>query len=111
MRTILALTFAFASLTTLSAQSPASSDITTISQTATKASVVIVASGASGKPFSQGSGFLVSRDGKVITNLHVVQGAASAIVKFPDGAFYEVEGFLGIDTSMDIAVLKLRTSS
>jgi len=111
MRTILAFTFALATLTTLSAQSPPSSDITTISQAATKASVVIVASGASGKPFSQGSGFLVSRDGKVITNLHVVQEAASAIVKFPDGAFYEVEGFLATDTSMDIAVLKLRTSS
>ena len=111
MRTILAFTFALASLTTLRAQSPPSSDITTISQAATKASVVIVASGASGKPFSQGSGFLVSRDGKVITNLHVVQEAASAIVKFPDGAFYEVEGFLATDTSMDIAVLKLRTSS
>src|SRR5580704_13780120 len=111
MRTILAFTFALATLTTLSAQSPPSSDITTIFQVATKASVAVVASDASGKPFSQGSGFLVSRDGKVITNLHVIQGAASAIVKFPDGAFYEVEGFLGTDTSMDIAVLKLRTSS
>jgi S1-C subfamily serine protease len=111
MRTILIFTFALASLTTLSAQSPPSSDITTISQAATKASVVVVTSDASGKRLSQGSGFLVSRDGKVITNLHVVQGAASAIVKFPDGAFYEVEGFLGADSSMDIAVLKLRTSS
>ena len=111
MRTILAFTFALASLTTLSAQSPPSSDITTVFQVATKASVAVVASDASGKPFSQGSGFLVSRDGKVITNLHVIEGAASAIVKFPDGAFYEVEGFLGTDTSMDIAVLKLRTSN
>jgi S1-C subfamily serine protease len=111
MRTILIFTFALASLTTLSAQSPPSSDITTISQAAMKASVVVVTSDASGKRLSQGSGFLVSGDGKVITNLHVVQGAASAIVKFPDGAFYEVEGFLGADSSMDIAVLKLRTSS
>jgi S1-C subfamily serine protease len=111
MRTMRIFTFALASLTTLSAQSPPSSDITTIFQAATKASVVVVASDASGKPFSQGSGFLVSRDGKVITNLHVVQGAASAVVKFPDGAFYEVEGFLGADTSMDIVVLMLRTSS
>jgi len=111
MRTILTFTFALASLTTLSAQSPSSLDITTIFEAATKASVVIVTFDASGTALSQGSGFIVSRDGKVITNFHVVRGAASAIVKFPDGAFYEVEGFLGSDTSIDVAVLKLRTSS
>jgi S1-C subfamily serine protease len=108
MRTILAFTLAVASVSTLSAQSSPSSDITTIAQAATKASVVIVTSDSAGKPLSQGSGFLASRDGKVVTNAHVIQGAASAIAKFHDGAFYEVEGFLGADTNFDIAVLKLR---
>lgn len=108
MRAILAVTFALASVSALSAQSPPSSDIASIFQAATKASVVIVTSDASGKPLSQGSGFLVSRDGKVVTNAHVIQGAASATAKFPDGAFYEVEGFLSADAGIDIAVLKLR---
>ena len=108
MRAILAFTFALASVSTLNAQSPPSSDIATIFQAATKASVVIVTSDASGKPLSQGSGFLVSKDGKVVTNAHVIQGAASAVAKFPDGASFEIEGLLGADTSIDIAVLKLR---
>ena len=104
-------TFLLATASTLCAQSTPSPDVVTIAQTATKATVVIVSSDGSGKPFSQGSGFLVTKDGKVVTNLHVVQGAASAVVKFSDGAFYEVEGFLGEDLSSDIAVLKLRTSA
>src|SRR5882724_3202557 len=108
MRAILAFMFALASVSTLSAQSPPSSDIATIFQAATKASVVIVTSDASGKPLSQGSGFLARRDGKVVTNFHVIQGAASAIAKFPDGAFFEVEGLLGADSSIDLAVLRLR---
>jgi S1-C subfamily serine protease len=110
MRTILAFTLVLASVSMLNAQSPPAPDVMTIAQTATKASVVIVTSDAAGKPLAQGSGFLVSRDGKIVTNAHVILGAASAVAKFTDGAFYEVEGFLGADTSIDIAVLKLRTS-
>jgi len=110
MRAILAITFAVASVSMLAALSPPSSDITAIAQAASKASVVIVTSDAAGKPLSQGSGFLVSKNGKVVTNAHVMQGAASAVAKFPDGAFYEVEGFLGADSSIDIAVLKLHAS-
>jgi S1-C subfamily serine protease len=110
MRTMLTIAFAAASVSVVAAQSPPSSDITTIAQAASRASVVIVTSDASGNPLSQGSGFLVSKDGKVVTNAHVIQGAASAVAKFPDGAFYKVEGFLGADSTIDIAVLKLHTS-
>ena len=108
MRTSLAFMVVLASVASLSAQSTSSTDVATIAQAAAKASVLIVTSDSSGKPLMQGSGFLVSKDGKVITNLHVVKGAASAVVKFSDGAFYEVEGFLGADAGIDIAVLKLR---
>jgi S1-C subfamily serine protease len=110
MRISLAWMLMLASVPALRAQPIPRSDVTTIAQTATKASVVIVTSDPSGKSLTQGSGFLVTKDGKVVTNLHVVQGAASAVAKFSDGASYEVEGFLGADLSIDIAVLKLRAS-
>ena len=99
--------FALASAFTLRAQSIPSLDEPTIAQTAARASVVIVTSDASGKPLSQGSGFLVTKDGKVVTNFHVIRGAVSGVVKFCDGAFYEVEGLVGADPSVDIAILKL----
>jgi S1-C subfamily serine protease len=88
-------------------QSPGGSDIVAISEEAAKAIVVVVTSDGTGKRLAQGSGFLVTEDGKLMTNLHLLTGAASAIVKFSDGGFYEVEGFLGTDAHKDIAILKI----
>ena len=58
----------------------------------------------------QGSGFIVSTDGKVVTNYHVIDGADSAMVKLSDGGIYVVEGIVGADKDKDVAVLKLKAS-
>ena len=81
-------------------------EIPDIAREAVRATVLVVASDKVGKEISQGSGFVISSDGKVVTNYHVVEGAASAIIKFPDGAFYLIEGMLGSDANKDIVVLK-----
>jgi hypothetical protein len=60
-----------------------------------------------GKPIAQGSGFLVSKDGAAVTNYHVISERSSAIVKFPDGAFYVVDGVLASDKARDVAVIKV----
>lgn len=54
-----------------------------------------------------GSGFVVDRDGLVITNHHVIEGARSATVVFPDGSTARVTGLLKLDASRDIALLKI----
>lgn len=77
-----------------------------VAREAVRATVLVVASDKAGREISQGSGFVISSDGKVVTNYHVVEGAASVIIKFPDGAFYLIEGMLGSDAKKDIAVLK-----
>jgi len=69
--------------------------------------VLIVVSDASGKPVAEGSGFLVSPDGKIVTNHHVIDGASSATVKLNNGAFFPVEGVLADDPEQDLAVLKV----
>jgi serine protease Do len=54
----------------------------------------------------QGSGFVISADGIVLTNAHVVDGAKEVTVKLSDHHEYKAK-VLGADRSSDIAVLKI----
>ena len=54
----------------------------------------------------QGSGFLISADGLVLTNAHVVDGAKEVTVKLSDHREFKAK-VLGADRSSDIAVLKI----
>ena len=57
---------------------------------------------------SQGSGFIVSADGYIMTNLHVVRGAKKITVHLQDGHNRQVEASLvGGDRHTDIAVIKI----
>lgn len=80
--------------------------------------VKIVCSSASGG-VSLGSGFVISTDDTaagsrgrpsvpplvVVTNFHVIDGAASSIVEFTNGEEAVVDGVIAFDRSRDIAIL------
>ncbi|HUW37397.1 MAG TPA: Do family serine endopeptidase [Rhodocyclaceae bacterium] len=53
-----------------------------------------------------GSGFIVSPDGIILTNAHVVNGAANVTVKLTDGREFHAK-VIGMDKPSDIAVLKI----
>jgi S1-C subfamily serine protease len=53
-----------------------------------------------------GSGFVISDQGYVLTNNHVVEGASSLTVNFADGSS-EAATVVGTDPTHDIAVLKI----
>jgi putative serine protease PepD len=55
-----------------------------------------------------GSGFVVSADGYIVTNAHVVDGASSVRVKVGDGPTRTAK-IVGRDVSSDIALLKVDT--
>ena len=55
---------------------------------------------------SSGSGVVISPDGYVITNDHVVENASMIIVTLPGGEEYEAE-VIGVDQLTDLALLKL----
>jgi S1-C subfamily serine protease len=53
-----------------------------------------------------GSGFIVSDDGYVLTNNHVVEGASTITVTFSDGTTEDAT-VVGTDPTHDVAVLKI----
>ena len=56
-----------------------------------------------------GSGFIVSSDGIVLTNAHVVDGADEVIVTLTDKREFKAK-IIGIDTRTDVAVVKIEGS-
>ena len=85
---------------------PPRKDIPAIAKAANGVIVSIITSDKDGHPVAQGTGFLVTKDGRIVTNYHVIKDASSAIVKLPDGAFYEVEGVVAFDKTRDLAIIK-----
>jgi S1-C subfamily serine protease len=85
---------------------PSREDIPSIAKAANGAVVSIVMSDKNGNPIAQGSGFLVSRDGLIVTNYHVIAQGISAVVKLPDGAFFAVDGVVAFDKARDVALIK-----
>lgn len=54
----------------------------------------------------QGSGFVISADGFVVTNNHVIDGAAKITVTFEDKSTFDAK-LVGTDARTDIALLKI----
>ncbi|GHE05289.1 serine protease [Allgaiera indica] len=54
-----------------------------------------------------GSGFVISEDGYIVTNNHVIEGADDIRVEFKDGDHYEAK-VIGTDPKTDIALLKIK---
>jgi len=55
---------------------------------------------------SLGSGFIISQDGYVLTNAHVVEGADEITVKFTDKREFKAK-VIGADKRTDIALIKI----
>ncbi len=55
---------------------------------------------------AQGSGFVYDTQGDIVTDQHVVSGAQSMSVRFPNGATYKAK-LVGSDASSDLAVIRV----
>jgi serine protease Do len=55
---------------------------------------------------SLGSGFVIDKDGYILTNRHVIEGADQISVTFPSGKHYEAK-VAGRDARTDVALLKI----
>lgn len=54
-----------------------------------------------------GSGIVVSEDGKILTNYHVVAGSTSVYVKFQNGDEYEATEILSYSENPDLAIIRI----
>jgi S1-C subfamily serine protease len=66
----------------------------------------VVSISSYGQTSSQGSGFVYSEKGHIVTNEHVIEGANTVLVSFTDGTTHEAT-VVGEDQYSDIAVLKV----
>ncbi|BDW84504.1 serine protease [Roseicyclus marinus] len=57
-----------------------------------------------------GSGFVISEDGYIVTNNHVIEGADEVLIEFREGFTLEAE-IIGTDPNTDIALLKVEADS
>ncbi len=65
-----------------------------------------------GECLATGSGFFINNKGKLVTNYHVIAGASSAKVFFPnDDTGYDVKYICGFNAVKDIAILQTDCSN
>lgn len=62
--------------------------------------------GGGSRSASLGSGFVLNRSGDIVTDQHVVDGASTITVDFPDGTHTRAT-LVGADASTDIAVIRV----
>lgn len=75
--------------------------------------VVCYESGFTGEPASQGTGIVITKDGYIATNSHVIGDSRSAYdiqVVINDGTTYEAK-VVGFDSRTDLAVLKVNANN
>lgn len=80
----------------------------TIAREQSQAVVIVEALDERGSVVGQGSGFIVTPNGAVVSNLHVVQGAAMLRVKLPSGDVYKTADLVDVDDAKDIAIIKIK---
>ncbi len=90
------------------AQGKSSKSASEIAREQSKALVIIESLDERGSVTGQGSGFIVTPNGAIVSNLHVVRGAAMLRVKLPNGDIYKTTDLVDVDDAKDVAVIKIK---
>jgi S1-C subfamily serine protease len=70
-----------------------------------RAAPAVVVLSDDGSP--HGTGFVVSADGTIVTNLHVIARMKQPRVKLPDGRSFDAVSVIGYDKERDLAILRI----
>jgi len=94
---------------TPSAPRPASTDEAKLATLTRPAVVTIAVGNAEGDYKGQGSGFLITSDGLVVTNHHVIADGSQFVALLADGSPLSVVKVLASDAPRDLALLRIET--
>jgi regulator of sirC expression with transglutaminase-like and TPR domain len=86
---------------------PAVKSVEQVAAAARNSVVVITFVGRDGKRQGLGTGFVISRDGLVATNLHVIGEGRPVSVQLADGKRYQATSVHASDRSLDLALLRI----
>ena len=78
-----------------------------LAEQARKSVVVVTISGRDGRQQGLGTGFVVSPDGLIATNLHVIGEARPISVQMADGKKFEVTEVHAFDRPLDLALIRV----
>lgn len=102
--------------TTSSSSTAATGKEMTVEQLASKLTPAVVGveiydlTSQSVEPTAEGTGIVMSSDGYIVTNQHVVDGAQKIRVVLSNGKVYDTVKLVGQDTKTDVAVLKINAT-
>jgi len=82
-------------------------DLRTLAKETRPAVYLLVLQDEDGKSIGSGTGFLVSPNGLLVTNHHVIAEAKSIIAKAENGGLFPVVHVLGTDLANDLALLQI----
>jgi S1-C subfamily serine protease len=68
---------------------------------------VVVIQGKTNSGEIVGSGFIIAKDGKIVTNLHVIRDLKTASVQLANGEIFDSMSVLAIDERRDLAILQV----
>src|SRR5713226_9351098 len=111
--TLIALVVCFALATRLAAAASEKADeaalvtVEQLTEKARKSVVVITVTGRDGRQQGLGSGFVVSADGLIATNLHVIGEARPIAVQMADGKKFDVKEVHAFDRPLDLALVRI----
>src|ERR1035441_6719979 len=67
---------------------------------------VVVIQGKTDSGDVLGSGFIVSKDGKIVTNLHVIRDMKTVAIHLANGQVFDSASVLAVDERRDLAIVK-----
>jgi hypothetical protein len=107
MKNLLVAVLAVSPYFVIAQQTPSTSDAKAIFERTKAATVIILSGEGAGRLNSIATGVVISKDGVILTALHVVKGAAEVQVRMANGDVFDRVVLLGSDERRDVAALKI----